>query len=114
MKEVTSEKAKAGSLELAAEALERIFSGKNTVLHQELVSELLKELGVSERTVRNRIQDIIISGYAISDDKGRKCALIANSARGKATVYELIPGAHQTGERAGEEQSGLDDVELPF
>jgi hypothetical protein len=114
VKEVTSEKAKAGSLELAAEALERIFSGKTTMLHQELVSELLKELGVSERTVRNRIQDIMISGYAIADDKGRKCALTAQRHSGKATVYELTPGAHQAGERADGEGIGLNDVELPF
>jgi hypothetical protein len=110
VKEVLAAKAKAGALEMAAEALERFFIGKTTVNHQELINELMKELEVSERTARYRVQDLIKTGYRIMNEAGKPCCLTATATRGRATVYELIPATDATGEAGGDYTS--DDI--PF
>ena len=110
VKEVLAAKAKAGALEMAAEALERFFIGKTTITHQELINELMKELEVSERTARYRVQDLIKTGYRIMNEAGKPCCLTATATRGRATVYELSLATDATGEAGGDYTS--DDI--PF
>ena len=113
VKEVLSDKAKAGNMELAAEALERIFSGKDDAINitkQDILTQLAAEAGISERTAERRVNDIISSGYILTDRQGRACNLIAQRATGKPTLYGLALASKITSEGPGDYST--DDI--PF
>lgn len=106
VREVLSEKTKAGNLEIAAEAMERVMAGRGDIAKQDILLLLAAEAGISERTAERRINDLISSGYTLRDDQGRACTLIATRATGRATTYKL----HLISE-AGATDTGAD---VPF
>lgn len=113
VKEIAKEKGKAGSMEIAAEALERIFSEKadgENIGKQDILTLLAAEAGISERTAERRINDIVALGYIITDKQGRPCNLVATRATGRPTVYGLEISTKAKSDGPGDYSS--DD--LPF
>ena len=107
VREVLAEKTKAGNIEIAAEAMERVMAGRGEITKQDILTLLAAEAGISERTAERRVNDLISTGYTLRDDQGRACVLIATRATGRATTYTLQP----SNEGKGSDKDG--DV-LPF
>lgn len=112
LKEVLSEKTKAGNLEVAAEAVGRVFAGRGEVKHKEMISGLIEELGISDRTARIRISDIITGSVPVNN-AGTVGTIHAVVQRGKETTYlftlPTLPG------KPGEQpESPVFSEDLPF
>jgi len=106
VREVLAEKTKAGNIEIAAEAMERVMAGRGEITKQDILTLLAAEAGISERTAERRVNDLISTGYTLRDDQGRACVLIATRATGRATTYTLQP----SNEGKGSDKDG----DLPF
>jgi len=112
VKEVLAAKAKAGALEMAAEALESYFSEQHlstAVPQKTLVSALSIALQTSEKTALRRLEELVSSGYKINSPDYRMCTLVATRTPGKATMYYLSPIGEDT-----EGSSKADNEDLPF
>lgn len=88
VKQVLAEKFKAGNLETAAEAISRIMAGRTDIKHKELIAGIIEELGVSERTARIRVGDVITGEIPI-EAAGGIGKLVSDYQRGKETVYRI-------------------------
>ena len=90
VKELLSEKTKAGKLEPTVEALQRFFSdGRKEAAHSEIIGALCEMLGIADKTARMRISEMIAGQIPILY-QGKAYKLEATRKRGSTTTYSLV------------------------
>lgn len=80
---------KNNDIELLVEHLQSVFDAAETITKKDLCASIAESLKCSEKTAQRRLDDATAKRVTIIDKNGRKCHLVKEGEKGKATVYRL-------------------------
>lgn len=80
---------KNNDIELLVEHLQSLFDAVETITKKDLCKAIVEKMECSESTAQRRLDDITAKRVTIIDKAGRKCHLVKEGEKGKATIYRL-------------------------